>query len=567
MGASRELLRRLSRSGLSASSTVSTEELLRVHRSFNWNLDEPAGPARGPSAPGSPAHDMGRKPLANITSSFSAREIFANTELHMDAIKVIGFDYDFTLASYTNEVQRFIYSSARDVLVDEKLYPAELSAIEYDKTFAIRGLTFDKERGLLFKLGPNFKVDLSTVFRGRRRLDEDEALAALGGMAHVRRAPGSDSLVGIFDQFSLAEACLLADVCEFLHREQISFSPAAVFEDVTKSIGKVHLTGQMHREVMSDVERYLHRSPKLRQLLEELGESGVDTFVLSNSSFDYIDVGMRYLCGDDWMELFRATLTEAHKPSFYQSRNPFRKVALDQGATGQRRLEWSPVTSIERMCAYSHGNVTDLMKMTGWRGPEVLYIGDHVFADLRTPARFHGWWTGAIIRELEKEIAVERTEEFQQLKFQLQLVEEIMRRLQWSAPSPGTDSLTDILNEVEADRRRLRKHMSGLIHPNFGSVFTSSANNTSLFATSIERYVDVYTSRLENLVDYGPGASYRFYPRRRRTLAHEPPAPPVTEYLEASLNRRVDRRDVGLRPELSFVLEDDDSDDESEPSR
>jgi HAD superfamily 5'-nucleotidase-like hydrolase len=469
----------------------------------------------------------------------------------------LGFDYDFTLASYTTHVQRLIYQGGRDHLVERKRYPQDLLfKTEYDKTFAVRGLTFDKERGLLFKLGPNFKVDLTSVFRGRRRLDEAEALAALEGVSHLRAASQSQHLAGILDQFSLAEACLLSDVCEYFYRNKISFSPAAVYQDVSASISHVHVSGLMHRTVMGDVDKYLHHSPKIRQLLTELREAGVETFMLSNSSFDYIDAGMRYLCGDDWMTLFSVVIAEADKPGFFSSRNPFRQLDLSKQTPGA--LQWAQVTSLRPGAAYSKGNVADLMQLTGWKGNEVLYIGDHVFADLRNPARFHGWWTGAIIRELEKEIAVERTPAYQALLFRMQLVEEIMRRVQWAAPSRAQGSVAALLDELERDRAVLRQRMNEMFNPNFGSVFISSANSPSLFSSSMERYVDIYTSRLENFLDYGPGASYRFYPRRRRTLAHFPTVPSVAKYLEATLERSVNKRDVSLRTELSFRHTDED---------
>ena len=85
-------------------------------------------------------------------------------------------------------------------------------------------------------------------------------------------------------------------------------------------------------------------------------------------------------------------------------------------------------------------------QLANWK--DLVDIGDHVFADLRNPARFHGWWTGAIIRELEKEIAVERTPAYQALLFRMQLVEEIMRRVQWAAPSRVQSSVAALLDEL-----------------------------------------------------------------------------------------------------------------------
>ena len=44
--------------------------------------------------------------------------------------------------------------------------------------------------------------------------------------------------------------------------------------------------------------------------------------------------------------------------------------------------------------------------MTGWKGPRVLYFGDHVYADLADAAMQHGWRTAAIIPEIENEVRV-----------------------------------------------------------------------------------------------------------------------------------------------------------------
>lgn len=38
--------------------------------------------------------------------------------------------------------------------------------------------------------------------------------------------------------------------------------------------------------------------------------------------------------------------------------------------------------------------------MTGWRGHQVLYFGDHPYSDLADVTLQHGWRTGAIITEL-----------------------------------------------------------------------------------------------------------------------------------------------------------------------
>jgi len=45
--------------------------------------------------------------------------------------------------------------------------------------------------------------------------------------------------------------------------------------------------------------------------------------------------------------------------------------------------------------------VKQLQDMTGWRGEQVLYFGDHPYSDLADVTLEHGWRTGAIIHELK----------------------------------------------------------------------------------------------------------------------------------------------------------------------
>lgn len=45
--------------------------------------------------------------------------VYANYNLRLDQIKVYGFDYDFTLAHYTDALQPLIYDLAKKHLVSE----------------------------------------------------------------------------------------------------------------------------------------------------------------------------------------------------------------------------------------------------------------------------------------------------------------------------------------------------------------------------------------------------------------------------------------------------------------
>ena len=49
--------------------------------------------------------------------------IYANNELDLDEIDVYGFDYDYTLASYTPALHYLIYNLGRDRLINENKVP------------------------------------------------------------------------------------------------------------------------------------------------------------------------------------------------------------------------------------------------------------------------------------------------------------------------------------------------------------------------------------------------------------------------------------------------------------
>jgi hypothetical protein len=94
----------------------------------------------------------------------------------LDELDILGFDYDYTLASYTDKVSYFIYDKALQYLLKNHgytpislrltfyphelthfrcaslSYPQELKHKTFDPTFAIRGLHYDTKKGYMMKL-------------------------------------------------------------------------------------------------------------------------------------------------------------------------------------------------------------------------------------------------------------------------------------------------------------------------------------------------------------------------------------------------------------------------------
>ena len=173
--------------------------------------------------------------LTTAPAPLPRETVFCNRELRMDEVQVIGFDYDYTIASYKWTLQALIYDQAKKYLLERLRYPAELSLKSYDRDFAIRGLLFDKHRGVLLKLSYAQQISPDTAFRGRRRLSEDELKTLYGEALHVDPVYVASHMTVLNDLFSLSEACLLADVLQLAIDADIAFDAASLGEDVRRA--------------------------------------------------------------------------------------------------------------------------------------------------------------------------------------------------------------------------------------------------------------------------------------------------------------------------------------------
>lgn len=70
--------------------------------------------------------------------------------------------------------------------------------------------------------------------------------------------------------------------------------------------------------------------------------------------------------------------------------------------------------------------------MARWKGSDVMYFGDSLWADLVDAAQIHGWYTGAIIHELRHELDSVNSERYTRLAFANTVLEELLRSVQVS---------------------------------------------------------------------------------------------------------------------------------------
>ncbi|KAI0232314.1 hypothetical protein L0F63_005418 [Massospora cicadina] len=433
----------------------------------------------------------------------------------MQYISVYGFDYDYTLANYTDELPKMIYTMIRDSLI-------------------ARGLHYDVLTGWLMKVDAYHNIQINTVHYGREALRNFGQILDLHNGTHLSPSYMRDNLIQLNDLFSVPEICLIADIIQYFYEHNVPFHPRHLYDDVRTMGELIHLqashhplgVGPLHLEILSDVERYLNPSPPITSYLEGLRLNGKKTFLLTNSG----SRGLSYVLGtSNWRELFDVTIVKAAKPSFYTSGKPFRRVVPEKGANlklGWKsgvvlqegiRLDMGSVLDFKQGEVYQGGNLHDFSRFTGWRGQKVLYIGDHIYSDLADATVQQGWRTGAIVSELDGEIARSNAPKARaQLSWMLHL-EQLLRIASSGLNPHDRETLDSLVNSWRNERRQLRNQLKQVHNHQFGSVFRTHHNPT-YFAKKIRTFADLYTSKLENLANYP--LNFVFYPERSH-LPHE----------------------------------------------
>ncbi|XP_055822977.1 uncharacterized protein LOC129891592 isoform X2 [Solanum dulcamara] len=474
--------------------------------------------------------------------------VYVNKNMRLDSIQVYGFDYDYTLAHYSSNLQSLIYDVAKQHLVNEVCfctflvvtiprinlkkehaglcfadkvnplidcslihfvlqfkYPDMCLEFKYDPSFPIRGLYYDKSKGCLMKLDFFGSIELDGCYYGRRKLSREE-IDEMYGTRHIGRDQARE-LVSLMDFFCFSEACLIADIVQHFVDAKLEFDARYVYEDVNRAIQYVHNSGLVHRGILADPARYLVKNDQLLRFLRMLKDKGKKLFLLTNSPFYFVDGGMRFMLQDSlgqqdsWKELFDVVIAKANKPEFYKSDHPFRCYDVEKDT-----LAFTKVDAFLPGKIYYHGCLKAFLQITKWKGPEVIYFGDHLFSDLRGPSKA-GWRTAAIIHELKSEIMIQNDNSyrFEQAKFHI--MQELLGRLHATVTSSMTsEAYKSLLRELNEERQKTRYKMKGMFNKSFGATFLTDTGQESAFAYHIHQYADIYTSKPENFLYYPPEA-------------------------------------------------------------
>lgn len=469
--------------------------------------------------------------------------IYANRNLRMDRISLVGFDMDYTLALYDQEKMEELSALATvQKLVAVKGYPEAIRSLPYENALALRGLVIDRELGHVLK--PDRYGSPGRAYHGRAPMSRAE----LQDMYHRERTRLASRRYAFIDTlFALPEAVLYIVLVDYFDKLSDGAKPTynRLWEDIRECIDLAHRDGSIKSVIAADLPRYIERDEHLAEALHRFRSSGKRLFLLTNSALDYTDPVMTYLLDGQlsaypsWRAYFDVVIVSACKPEFFTEERPFEELNADGTVVG-RPAEGS----FPRGRVYAGGNLKELETRIGARGDQVLFIGDHIYGDMLRSRKSSAWRTAMVIQELEHEVTVHdrvagdlarlddldrqlrhfdaEIEEKQLLLRSLQRLEEL------HGPSPDlvggrrlakelVDKLRTELRATVAKHTTLEHELDVAFNPYWGPLFREG-HEVSKFGDQVEDYACVYTSRVSNFRFYSPMRHFRG-PRDR--MPHE----------------------------------------------
>ena len=431
--------------------------------------------------------------------------IFVNRSLYLEKIKYYGFDMDYTLAEYKSpEYEKLGFQLIKERIV-EIGYPPDIAALQYDSSYPVRGLWFDFQRGNLLKVDEYGNILFCQ--HGFNFYNKQEILEVYPN----KFIKLNEGRTYVFDTlFNLPETYLLGALVDYFGKHEnytetrdgfkcgdLKMSYKSIFHDVRSAVDHVHRSGAIKEATCKDLSKYINKDTRLPQVLHNMRAAGAKTFILTNSEWWYTDKVMGYILefpeetqsGKSWQSYFDYIFVDAQKPRFFGEGSVLRKVDKN---TGNIKITGG-LPEVEGN-VFSGGNFDDLLKKINAKGRDVLYIGDHIFGDVLKSKKQAGWRTFLIVPELNDELRVWSSQ--QHLFGELQTHDEQLKELSINMDNINREKIEKLKSSMKDV-----SHAMEMQYGRSGSLFRSGSRQT-FFASQVERFADIYSGSLLNLLYY-----------------------------------------------------------------
>ena len=445
--------------------------------------------------------------------------IYTNRTLRFEKIKAVGFDFDHTLAIYNTEMlDGLALRLVTDRLIEHEGMERNWFDDVPDLSFARKGLIVDIELGNVLKTDRHGHV--LHAFHGVHKLTSREKRESYGETDVIPHVTEGMRFLQMDSAFAKPETCLFSGLAP-------KVSPGEyrkLWKKIRQHTDMVHRDGSLKAVITANPHDYLHIDPHTEHLIRWLRKIGKKVFFLTNSEWEYtcamINPTLGRLGGPDdlsWLELFDQVVVEGRKPGYFKRVNP--APASTPGAAPN---------------VMRSGNILELEERLEVGGPQVLYVGDHIYADLISSKRNTYWRTMLVVPELEEELTVQSA--LPGIVQQLKETDErrtITERevMHWKAVEGALGQLQDdrhtelltrlkeecrdsrsramkALNQFIRQRERLRSRLSQATNQHWGSLFRAG-NELTYYGRQLEDFACTYTSRATNLSFYPPNHYFR----------------------------------------------------------
>ncbi|GJP53678.1 hypothetical protein CLOM_g12835 [Closterium sp. NIES-68] len=472
----------------------------------------------------------------------ASRGIFCSRTLNLRSITTIGYDMDYTLIHYNvNAWEGRAYDYAMENL-RSKGYPTE--GLRFDPDLVIRGLVMDKANGNLVKCDRFGFV--KRAMHGTEMLS-NKAISKLYGRELVDlRNEGRWEFLNTL--FSVSEAVVYMQMVDRLDQGLLPAEVAPgdyknLYKVVARALFRAHVEGQLKAEIINSPEKFVELDPELPLALLDQKLAGKRLLLITNSDYQYTHRMMthafdRFLPeGMTWRSLFDMVIVSARKPEFFSMAHPLYEIVTPDGLM-------RPCFKANSGGLYCGGSAQMVENALGFAGDETLYVGDHIYTDVSQSKLHLRWRTCLVCRELEQEVEAlihghdtrlrlidlmaqkDRVGDcFNQLRLALQ------RRTQGQAAQTAAvgemedgelvrsmQRLLWIMARLDGEIAPLLETDGAAFNDRWGYLSRAGLWDKSHITRQIEKYADIYTSRVSNFLRYTP---FMYFRAQGQSCAHD----------------------------------------------
>ena len=427
-----------------------------------------------------------------------------------------------------------------------------MEGLQFDSELVIRGLILDTDLGNIIK-ADRFGI-VKRAMHGTRMLSPAEVRASYG--RETVSLSNSSRWVFLNTLFSVSEAVMFAQLVERLDSGRIphqvcAASYSALYRLVSKALFLAHVEGKLKAEIVEDPARFIQLDSELAQTLLDQRAAGKTILLITNSDFAYTDAVMSYAhnpylpTGMTWRDMFDFIIVNARKPEFFKGTQELYEIVTPDGLM-------RPASTMKRGGIYCGGSAQLVQRALDMSGDDILYVGDHIYSDAARRFLNLSWRTCLIIRELEQEVEAfaagrEHRASLREALKKKDLLGDAFNNLRLArqralvgaqAASPTVEgpqirnSEELQVNEALAQLLAVMERLDDVIGPaierdgaefnsRWGYLSRAGVNDRSQLLRQIEKYADIYSSRVSNFLRYSP---YIYFRSPSQSMAHDRPS-------------------------------------------